>query len=153
MIAYKYPDAPRVGVGAVVFQDDRILMIKRGKSPSKGMWSIPGGRLELGETLQEAAEREVLEETGLTVKAGKPLYVFDMVAKDDDGRIKYHYVIVDLAAEFITGELIAGDDADDARWVLFEQLESLGVSEKMIRLLKDRFGFGGQRVIEIDRPG
>jgi ADP-ribose pyrophosphatase len=153
MTAFRYPDAPRVGVGAVVFQDDRILMIKRGKSPSKGMWSIPGGRLELGETLQEAAEREVFEETGLTVKAGTPLFVFDMVARDDDGRVKYHYVIVDLAAEFIHGEVKAGDDADDARWVLFEELESLGVSEKTIRLLADWFGFGGQRIVEINCPG
>ncbi len=153
MIAYKYPDAPRVGVGAVVFQDGRVLMIKRGKSPSKGMWSIPGGRLELGETLQEAAEREVFEETGLIVRAGKPLYVFDMVARDDDGRIKYHYIIVDLTAEYIQGELKAGDDADDARWVLFEELESLGVSEKTISLLQDRFGFGGQGIVEINSPG
>lgn len=153
MVAFRYPDAPRVGVGAVVFRDKRLLMIKRGKSPSKGMWSVPGGRLELGETLQEAAEREVFEETGLTVQAGEPLYVFDMVARDDGGRIKYHYVIVDLSAEFITGELKAGDDADDARWVLFEEMGDLGVSEKTIRLLTDRFGFGGQRVVEINRPG
>jgi 8-oxo-dGTP diphosphatase len=144
MTASIYPDSPGVGVGAFIFHDNRILMIKRGKSPSKGMWSIPGGRLELGETLQEAAEREVFEETGLVVKAGNPVYVFDVVVKDDDGRIKYHYVIADLEAEFVSGELKAGDDADDARWVLHEELADLGVSERTVQLLQDRFGFRGQ---------
>ena len=100
------------------------------------MWTVPGGRLELGESLQEAAEREVFEETGLTVKAGKPLYIFDMVAKDGDGRIKYHYVIVDVEARYIKGEPMAGDDAADARWVRYRELESLGVGDKTLELLE-----------------
>ena len=130
-----YPDAPRVGVGALVVKDNRVLMIKRGKSPSKGMWSIPGGRVELGETLQEAAEREVLEETGITVIAGKPVYVFDMVSRDENDGIKYHYVIVDVSAKYVKGNVTAADDADDARWVRPEEMEGLGVNERTIRLL------------------
>ena len=122
MTASKYPDAPRVAVGALVIKDDRVLMIKRGKSPSKGMWSVPGGRVEIGETLQEAAEREVLEETGITVRAGKPVYVFDMVEKGENGRVKYHYVIVDVVAEYVRGDVKAGDDAADARWILPEEM-------------------------------
>jgi 8-oxo-dGTP diphosphatase len=136
MIAYQYPDAPRVGVGALIFKDDCVLLIKRGKSPSKGMWTVPGGKLELGETLQEAAEREVLEETGIIVKAQNPVHIFDMVARDDDGRIKYHYVIVDVETIYISGEPKAGDDADDARWVRFQDLESFGVGERTLALLK-----------------
>ncbi len=138
----KYPDSPRVGVGAVVFNDNRVLLIKRGKSPSKGMWAIPGGHVELGETLQEAAEREVLEETGLTIKAGKPLFVFDLVARDDNHMVKYHYVIVDMKAEFVSGELKAGDDAVDARWVSPMEIKGLGVNDKTRQFLKQHFGFG-----------
>ena len=136
MTAHTYPDSPKVGVGALVFHKNQVLLIKRGKSPSKGMWTVPGGKLELGESLQEAAEREVFEETGLTVKAGNPLYIFDMVAKDDGGRIKYHYVIVDLEARYIKGQPIAGDDAADARWVRYTELESLGVGDKTLELLE-----------------
>ncbi len=136
MTNYEYPDAPRVGVGAVIFRDDCVLLIKRGKSPSKGMWTVPGGKLELGETLQQAAEREVLEETGVSVIAKNPVHIFDMVARENDGRIKYHYVIVDVEAQYISGEPRAGDDADDARWVRFDDLKQLGVGERTVAVLK-----------------
>ena len=136
MTTHTYPDSPKVGVGALVFHNNRVLLIKRGKSPSKGMWTVPGGRLELGESLQEAAEREVLEETSVTVKAENPLYIFDMVAKDDNGRIKYHFVIVDIAAQYIEGDPKPGDDAADAGWFKYEELERLGVGEKTMALLE-----------------
>jgi 8-oxo-dGTP diphosphatase len=135
MTASKYPDAPRVAVGALIIKDDGVLMIKRGKAPSKDMWSVPGGRVEIGETLQEAAEREVLEETGITVRAGAPVYVFDMIEKGEDGGVKYHYVIVDVVAEYVRGDVKAGDDAADARWVLPEEMGALGVSQRTLRLI------------------
>lgn len=135
MTSSVYPDSPRVGVGAVVFKDGKVLLVKRGKSPSKGMWAIPGGRVELGETLQHAAEREVLEETGLTIKAGEPIFVFDLVTKDDNGIVKYHYVIIDLKAELLGGELNPGDDADDAKWFVPMDIKGLEVSEKTRQFL------------------
>ncbi|MFO7964600.1 MAG: NUDIX hydrolase [Desulfobacterales bacterium] len=135
MTTSRYPDAPRVAVGALVCRDNRILLIKRGKSPSKGIWSVPGGRVELGETLQEAAEREVLEETGISVKAGDPVYVFDMISRDENAAIEYHFVIVDVSADYLSGEIKAGDDAVDARWVRPDEMRDLGVSERTIRLV------------------
>ena len=123
MVSKLYPDAPRVAVGAVVFHEAKVLLVLRGQAPSKGMWAIPGGSVELGESLQTAAEREMLEETGLHIKAGQVVYTFDTVERDDDGRIKYHYVIVDLLGEPLDPEqpLQPADDVDDARW--FSQAE------------------------------
>ena len=118
----KYPDAPRPAVGAVVFKDDAVLLVQRGNPPSQGMWSIPGGRIRLGETLQAAAEREILEETGVVIRANAPVLAFDVIQKDDRGVVKYHYVIVDLAADYVSGEPRAGDDAADARWITADEL-------------------------------
>lgn len=118
MVSKIYPDAPRVAVGAVVFYQNKVLLVLRGQAPSKGLWAIPGGSIELGESLQTAAEREVLEETGLHIKAGQVVYTFDAIERDDDGRIKFHYVIVDLLAEPIDPQqpLQPADDVEDARW-------------------------------------
>ena len=118
MVSKIYPDAPRVAVGAVVFHQNKVLLVLRGQAPSKGMWAIPGGSIELGESLQIAAEREVLEETGLHIKAGQVVYTFDAIERDDDGRIKFHYVIIDLLAEPIDPQqpLQPADDVEDARW-------------------------------------
>ena len=112
----EYPDLPRVAVGAVVIRDGRVLLVRRGKAPARGLWAIPGGSVRLGETLQQAAEREILEETGLTVRAGDPLLTFESIRRDPAGRVRFHYVIVDLAAEYVDGTLVPADDADDARW-------------------------------------
>ncbi len=132
---------PRVGVGAVVFRDNKVLLVKRGRPPSQGLWSIPGGRLELGETLQQAAEREILEETGVVIKATKPIYTFDIVERDSSGAIQFHYVIIDLTAEYISGEPVARDDAEDARWLCADDLLNLPVSEKTRELLHNLFSF------------
>jgi len=124
-----------------VFKDDRVLLVKRGRPPSVGLWAIPGGNMKLGETLQEATEREILEETGLKVKAREPVVTFDVIKKDDDGRIRYHYVIVDLNAEYVSGTLQAGDDALEARWVSAMEIDELNVSERTRQVLKTHFGF------------
>lgn len=137
-----YPDAPRVAVGAVVFRDDRVLLVQRGSAPARSQWAIPGGRVELGETLQKAAEREVFEETGIRIRAGKPVFVFDTVVPDDGGRIRFHYVIVDLEAEYLEGRLRRGDDAADVRWVAADELDRLPVNPTTRQLLKDHYAFG-----------
>ena len=136
----EYPVQPQVAVGAVVFKNDRVLLVRRGKAPSSGLWAIPGGRVELAETLQEAAEREIREETGITVKAREPVFTFDVVDRDDTGGIRFHYVIVDLAADYVAGELRPGDDALDARWVSAREIRDLDVSEKTRELLMQTFG-------------
>jgi ADP-ribose pyrophosphatase len=138
-----YPDKPRVAVGAIVFKDNRVLLIRRGKPPAEDLWAIPGGRVEIGETLREAAEREIFEETGVTIRALVPVYTFDVIERDTRGRIRFHYVIVDLTADYIRGEPRAGDDASAARWVSSEELATLKVSSKTRQLLKTQFNFGG----------
>ena len=138
----KYPDAPRPAVGAVVFKDDAVLLVQRGNPPSQGLWSIPGGRVRLGETLQAAAEREILEETGVVIRANRPVLAFDVIQKDDRGVVKYHYVIVDLAADYVSGEPLAGDDAADARWITADELARIAVNPATRRLLAEQFNFG-----------
>jgi len=136
MSKHDYPDFPRVGVGAIVIKDDKVLLVKRGIPPSKGLWAIPGGHVELGETLQETAEREILEETGIVIKAQKPAYAFDLIERDDLGKIRFHYIVVDLMAEYISGEPLGADDALEARWLSWEEIEALPVSQNTVKLLK-----------------
>jgi len=138
----EYPEQPRVAVGAVVFKDDRILLIRRGKAPSRGVWSIPGGCVELGETLQDAAEREIHEETGLTVTARDPFFTFDVIDRDETGRIRFHYVIVDLMADYVSGEIRAGDDALEVCWASASQIKDMNLSDITRELLNRKFGFG-----------
>ena len=137
-----YPQSPRVAVGAFVFKDDRIVLVQRGQSPAKGLWAIPGGSMELGETLQEAAEREIREETGLVIKAREPVFTFDVIERDDTDRIRYHYVIVDMLAEYVSGTLQPGDDARDARWVSAREMGRLEVSRRTREVLAKQFDFG-----------
>jgi ADP-ribose pyrophosphatase len=137
-----YPNQPVVAVGAVVFRDNRVLLVRRGQPPSQDLWAIPGGRVEIGETLQEAAEREILEETHITIKALDPVYTFDYIERDGSASVRYHYVIVDLMADYVGGEPRAGDDAADVRWVAAEELDDLKVSSKTVHLLKTHYNFG-----------
>lgn len=135
MSASQSLESPQVAVGAIVFKDDKILLVKRDKAPHKDLWAIPGGSVELGETLQEAAEREVLEEIGLNIKAKEPVHTFDLIERDDRGAVRFHYVIVDLSAEYIKGEIRPADDALDARWFAPEDLTHIAISESTRKLL------------------
>jgi ADP-ribose pyrophosphatase len=136
-----YPDSPRVAVGAVVFRADRVLLVLRGSPPARGTWAIPGGSVRLGESLRAAAERETREETGVIVRAGAPIYTFEVVERDPRGAVRFRYVIVDLAAEYVSGSPRAGDDALDARWVSAAELADLPVNPATRRLLRRQFGF------------
>jgi len=121
----EYPQQPLVGVGAVIVDSGRVLLIKRGKAPLLGEWSIPGGLLEIGETLRQAAEREAREETGLQVRATALLGVFERIVPGDEKRTLYHYVLIDFLCEKTAGEVCAGCDAADARWFTPHELHDL----------------------------
>jgi len=132
-----YPAQPVVGVAAVVWRADRILLIRRAKSPRAGEWSLPGGRQELGETVAEAARREVKEETGLEVEVLGVVAVVDSLQRDDAGRIEFHYTLIDMLAEWRSGEAVAGDDASAIAWIALDQLDEYGLwseTERVIRL-------------------
>ena len=145
----EYPQQPLVGVGAVIVEDGRVLLIKRGKAPLLGEWSIPGGMLELGETLRQGAEREALEETGLVVRATDLLGVFDRVVPDsivsdpatpnEQKRMLYHYVLIDFLCQRISGNVIAAGDAADARWFQPDEVAALRLAADTAEVV--RLGF------------
>jgi ADP-ribose pyrophosphatase YjhB (NUDIX family) len=124
----EYPDKPLVGVGAVIVQDNRVLLIRRGQAPLLGQWSLPGGVLECGETLREATIREAQEETGLFVEVGEMLGVYERVIRADDERVRYHYVLIDFLCRPVSGDLEAGSDAADVRWFTREELPPLNLA-------------------------
>ena len=125
----EYPDTPLVGVGALIIEEGRIVLIKRGKSPLLGEWSIPGGAMEIGETVREAAAREAHEETGLRVVAEELLGVYDRLLRDEEGRVRYHYLLVDFLCRRVAGELCAAGDAAEARWFTPEEVKQLTFPE------------------------
>jgi 8-oxo-dGTP diphosphatase len=127
-VALEFPDHPVVGVGAVVVHDGKALIVKRGHEPRKGEWSLPGGRVELGESLVDAVRREIREETGLEIEVGPVVEIFDRVHRLDS-RVRYHFVIVDYLCTCSGGALRAGDDAEDVAWVTGEEIEAYGVNE------------------------
>ena len=135
------PTAPQVGVGAVVFHDGAVLLVQRRNPPCADEWAIPGGKVRLGETLQQAAEREILEETGIHIKAGEPIYAFDLIENDASGQVRWHYAIIDLQAEYIDGEIQAADDASAAGWFKPEVLARVTVNSTTLKLLQTQFGF------------
>src|SRR5579884_2013289 len=122
----EYPEAPIIGVGAIIIHEKKVLLIQRGKEPLKGEWSIPGGALELGETLQEGVRREVLEETCLEVEPVQIVEVLDRIAHDENGAVRFHYVLVDFLCRLTGGELRCSSDAAAAVWASREELNSHG---------------------------
>ena len=132
----EYPDRPRVAVGAVVMHEGRVLVVERANAPAQGVWALPGGSVELGETLAEATQREVLEETGIVVRAGAVVHTFDAVVRDDDGRVRFHYVIVDLRCEYVSGHVVAGGDASAALFASREEFSALRSSRATVDLLR-----------------
>jgi ADP-ribose pyrophosphatase YjhB (NUDIX family) len=121
----EYPESPLVGVGAVIVAEGRALLIRRGQAPLLGEWSLPGGVLECGEALRDAVVREALEETGLVVEVGDMLGVYERVIRADDGRVRYHYVLIDFLCRAVGGDLKAGSDAAEVGWFRREELPSL----------------------------
>lgn len=134
----EYPRQPVVGVGAVVIKEGKVLLVKRGIPPKEGFWAVPGGSLKLGETIQEGAEREILEETGVVIRAGKILYVFDMIERDEQGKTRFHFVVIDVEGEYISGEARGGSDALEACWVSPAECRNMAVSANTLKLLEER---------------
>ena len=134
-----YPDRPIVGVGAVIIHDQRAVIVRRGGEPLAGEWSVPGGVLELGETLRQGAEREALEETGLKVRAGEVLEVFDSIVPDASGRTQHHYVLVDFLCEYLGGDLCPGGDAADTRWVALAEIPQLALRPSIEAVIRKGF--------------
>jgi 8-oxo-dGTP diphosphatase len=135
----EYPESPIVGVGALIIEVGRVLLVKRGHPPLRGEWSIPGGALEVGETLREAAAREVCEETGLTVEVLDLLGVYDRVLRDAEGRTLYHYVLIDFLCRKARGEVLAAGDAEDVRWYTPEEAANLPLAEDTAEVIRLAF--------------
>jgi len=130
-----YPARPIVGVGGVIVDAGQVVLIKRRYEPLAGQWSLPGGSLEVGESLADGAARELREETGLLVEIGPVIEVFDRILHDADGRVRYHFVLVDFLCRPRGGTLEAGDDVSDARWVPLEGLGPYGLTEKAAAII------------------
>jgi ADP-ribose pyrophosphatase YjhB (NUDIX family) len=133
----QFPPRPIVGVGAVVVDDEeRVLLVRRGRPPLAGEWSLPGGAVETGETLAAALQREVLEEAGLVVSVGPMIEVLDRIHSEADGRVAYHYVLIDYVCTPVGGRLGAGSDALDATWAHANELAALGVQPLTIEVVQ-----------------
>lgn len=136
MTKREYPDRPLIGVGAIIVSGNRVVVVRRGHEPLKGEWSIPGGVLEIGETLRAGAAREAVEETGLVVEAGEVLEVLDRIVRDPEGRVQFHYVLVDFLCCHVGGELRAGGDAEDVRWLTEDELERFAIADSAAAVLR-----------------
>ena len=132
----EYPEHPMVGVGAIIVQNGKILIVRRSSEPGKGKWSVPGGLVELGETVEQAVVREVREECGLDVEVDRLIDVVDSMTFDRNGRLKYHFIILDFFVKIKGGKLRPGDDAKEAMWVSLEEVENYDLTKTFRDFLK-----------------
>jgi ADP-ribose pyrophosphatase len=128
-VTAEYPDRPVPAAAGVVFRGDEVLMVKRGGPPHQGRWSVPGGSVEEGETVDAAVAREVLEETAVRVSPVKVVLVHDLIERDAKGRVRFHYAIADILCEYVEGDPMPGSDAVNARWIPVRELHEYDVSE------------------------
>jgi 8-oxo-dGTP diphosphatase len=135
----EFPEVPLVGVGAIIIEDSRVLLVKRAHPPLQAQWSIPGGALEVGEPVRDAAIREAREETGLTVEPGELLGVYDRILRDPKQRVQYHYVLVDFLCRRVAGDLAAASDASDVRWFRRDDLPPLRLAEDTLDVIRKGF--------------
>lgn len=135
----EFPEQPFVGVGAIIIEDDRVVLVKRAHPPIQGQWSIPGGALEVGELVRDAVAREAREETGLIVEPGDLLGVYDRVLRHADGRVQYHYVLVDFLCRKVGGELRADSDAAEVRWFTRDELPALKLAGDTLDVIHKGF--------------
>jgi 8-oxo-dGTP diphosphatase len=138
----EFPEVPLVGVGAIIVEADRVVLVKRAHPPLQAEWSIPGGVLEVGELVREAAVREACEETGLTVEPIELLGVYDRVLRDPQERVQYHYVLIDFLCRRVAGELAAASDAAEVRWFAREELAELRLAEDTMEVILKGLGKG-----------
>lgn len=132
----EYPSTPVPAVGAVVFRGSDVLLVKRGSEPNRGRWSVPGGALEAGETVEAAAVREVREETGLEVRAIRVADVRDLIERDADGRVRWHYVLIDVLCDYVRGEPRPSSDAENARFVPLRELSDYDVTPTALEAIE-----------------
>ena len=136
----EFPEIPLVGVGAIIIEDERVLLVKRAHPPLQAQWSIPGGVLEVGELVRDAAIREAREETGLIVEPGELLGVYDRILRNAEQRVQYHYVLVDFLCRRVGGELQAADDAAEVCWFTREELPALKLAADTVDVIQRGFG-------------
>ena len=135
-----YPSAPIVGVGVITFNNQKkVLLVKRGNEPSKGLWSLPGGMVELGERVREAGIREVKEECNIDIDPQDVVSVVDLILEDSDGKVKYHYILIDYLAKYVGGELKPQSDVDDAAWFSQHEISELDIPEVTREVLEKTF--------------